>query len=1205
MFGKVQQKITLFLLILAAFCAAGCSMKTAKSSCDINSISSYRDIPGVTEQEIAAINALKSSKGSFSLGSILSTEAFILPDGAHAGFAPMLCELLSGLFGVPFVHEFQSLDTLKQKIDTGNIDFTSNLIALPERKNFYLMSHPVAEHTLRIFTCGYSGIRTEDDINGLRVGTHRDSVVSKTIASAYPKLKFDFVYFDESSEMARQLMSGAIDIFVDHATAVIDYDGFPYIQSKEFFPLVYTPVSLATAKAELRPVISVLDKYLTSGGIDRLHELNMKGYYDYARYELARSYTTGEKAYLENLAASGGGVRVAMEPGNYPVCFYDESGKTFQGIAPDILREISRLTGIEFIATTEKDSGWSEILNDLRTGKVSVVSELIYSDERKDNFLWTDYPYTTTRFTLLSKSDYPNLEMYQVIQAAVGIGKESAYEDFYKKWFPDSNNAVYFDSQKDAMAALEKGGIDLLMASEYDLLTIMNYNEKPGYKNNIIFNAQTAESYFGFNKNEETLRSIFSKAQYYVRTDMIVKDWTSRIYDYSRIIASQRFLYMTVSLAILLLMFIIMIILFVKNQRISESYKNQAATISAIYKSLPDLVFCLDTNGRYTSVNQNYEELTRHSESEIIGKTPREVHDSDEKMAAYFMDTDKKVMNENITLKAEELLTYKDHSPRLFETIKTPLIQNGRITGLLGISRDITELHAAIEAAQEASRAKSDFLARMSHEIRTPMNAIIGMSELALRSEELDDIREHITTVKQAAANLLSIINDILDFSKIETGKLEITPCDYLLSSLINDVINISRMRVVDTQIRFVVNIDSNIPNELCGDEIRIRQVLLNVLGNAIKYTEKGFVSFTVYGEPVGENTINLVIEVMDSGKGIKQDDIEKLFGEYAQFDLEKNRGTEGTGLGLAIAKSIVNAMGGEIDVYSEYEKGSTFTITLPQKIRSAKPLASVANADKMNVIVYERREIYANSIVFSIDNLGVHCTIVSSNSEFEKKLTEQEFAFIFISFNLYSENRDIIYKTGANSKIVVLTEFGETIPEKNLNIIAMPAHSISIANILNGESDNFSYSENNELIVRFTAPDAYVLVVDDVITNLKVANGLLAPYKMQVDLCKNGRMALNALRTNRYDLVFMDHKMPDMDGIETTKHIRTMGDEDPYYKKVPVIALTANAVTGTKEMFLENGFNDFLSKPIDTIKLDTVLEKWIPKDKQFGSTIT
>jgi signal transduction histidine kinase/CheY-like chemotaxis protein/HPt (histidine-containing phosphotransfer) domain-containing protein len=414
------------------------------------------------------------------------------------------------------------------------------------------------------------------------------------------------------------------------------------------------------------------------------------------------------------------------------------------------------------------------------------------------------------------------------------------------------------------------------------------------------------------------------------------------------------------------------------------------------------------------------------------------------------------------------------------------------ISGLLSLIRFRREAHNAEKAqikARNANETKSKFLANMSHEIRTPMNAIIGMAELALRENMVSTAKEHILTIKQAGTNLLSIINSILDFSKIESGKLEIVPIDYMFSSLVNDVVNIIRMRVTDSGLRFEINIDSNIPNALFGDEIRIRQVLLNILSNAVKYTKKGFISFAVSGETI-DDTVFLTINVTDSGIGIKKEDLKKLFDDFVRLDFIANKGVEGTGLGLAITKSLVKAMGGEINVYSEYGKGSTFTVKLPQKIHSYEPLGAI------------------------------------------KTLEE--------------------------------------------------------------------HHNDNNAPVKFKAPKARVLIVDDINTNLKVAQGLMLPYKMQIDLCLSGAESIEAVSENRYDLVFMDHMMPEMDGVEATKHIRELSN--PYCKNLPIVALTANAVSGTKEMFLSNGFNDFLSKPIDTVKLDAVLSKWLPEKKQEKS---
>jgi len=523
------------------------------------------------------------------------------------------------------------------------------------------------------------------------------------------------------------------------------------------------------------------------------------------------------------------------------------------------------------------------------------------------------------------------------------------------------------------------------------------------------------------------------------------------------------------------------------------------------------------------------------------------------------------------------------------------------------IAKQNLQLIEANRKAEFASQAKSDFLAKMSHEIRTPMNAVTGMAELLLRGELSGEARGHAQDIKQAGNNLVAIINDILDFSKIEAGKMEIIPANYLFSSLLNDTINIIRTRIVEKPIRFFTNIDCCIPNSLIGDEVRLRQILLNLLSNAVKYSQKGHIGLTVTENKRDSGQIWLKIEIKDTGRGIKQEDRARLFDEFVKVDVKNNQGIEGTGLGLAITKRLCTAMGGEISIESEYGKGSVFTVVIPQGIESDAPFASVDEAGKKHVLVYESRLVYAKSVCWTLENLKVPYTMITDFNEFASALYRKEWFYVFSGYGLYKKIKPLMEKDasafheGKKPSLALMIEWGTESYIQGVRFMSIPAQSLSIANALNGKEDSKEHIKSfND--IRFTFPGTRILVVDDIPTNLKVVEGLLVPYKTAVDTCLCGSQAIElvkraALEERGYDIILMDHMMPEMDGIETAKIIRSL--EGEHFRNIPIIALTANAVAGMREMFLENGFNDFISKPIDVSNLDEVLNRWIKEEKK------
>jgi len=420
------------------------------------------------------------------------------------------------------------------------------------------------------------------------------------------------------------------------------------------------------------------------------------------------------------------------------------------------------------------------------------------------------------------------------------------------------------------------------------------------------------------------------------------------------------------------------------------------------------------------------------------------------------------------------------------------------------------EFKTAKVIAERSNASKSDFLANMSHEIRTPINAVLGMNEMIFREalqsrdelpEDRDDIRKTFSdicnysgNITSAGNSLLSIINDILDFSKIEAGKMEIVTAEYQLSSVLNDVSNMISFKAKSKELEFHVDVDDTVPDGLYGDELRVRQVITNILNNAVKYTHDGSITLSVRSsehpssDEAEGRVIDLIVGVKDTGIGIRPEDQAKLFGKFERVDLNQNSTIEGTGLGLAITQSLLHMMGGKINVESEYGQGSTFTITIPQLVASDEPIG-----------------------------------------DFREKFEQM--------------------------------------------ILAQKAKKEA-----------------------FHAPNAHILIVDDTIMNLVVAKGLLKNTGIQIDTAESGRESIEMCKNNSYDLILMDQRMPEMDGITAMKEIRNI--DNSMNSDTPFICLTADAVSGAKEKYLSEGFDDYLSKPIDSRALEKILIKYLPDDK-------
>ena len=512
-----------------------------------------------------------------------------------------------------------------------------------------------------------------------------------------------------------------------------------------------------------------------------------------------------------------------------------------------------------------------------------------------------------------------------------------------------------------------------------------------------------------------------------------------------------------------------------------------------------------------------------------------------------------------------------------------------------------------IEDLEKAEKSKDDFMANVSHEIRTPINTVCGMSELVLREEIPNQAKEYTLDIQTAGRNLLSVVSDILDFSELESGKMELIEEPYNLTSTVNDVMNIAIAQKNGKNIELIVDCDANIPCSLLGDEQKLRRVIMNLVNNAIKFTKEGcvLVRFAARPESYG---INLCVSVKDTGIGMKPETIEKLFTTFNQVDTRKNREEGGLGLGLAISQAIVEKMGGFITINSEFGKGSEVQFVIPQKVLDETPIVSVKEPDKIRVAAYINmekydyaaiRDGYADTIGHIARQLHIHCRQCRNLQELKRRLEKKKYSHIFISWEEYCEDTVYFDELAEQMKVILVLERENELKasvNRRMLRIYKPFYALSIAAVLNGENIVQSIDSSQYQNYRFIAPKANVLVVDDNMMNLKVVEGLLRPYKIQVFTATSGKEALSKLDTMDYDFVFMDHMMPEMDGVETLHFIRQKPGN--YFKNVPVIALTANAIGGVREMFLSEGFSDFVAKPIELSVLERVLRRFIPEHK-------
>ena len=1331
-----MKKVLCLVLAIIMLLMTGCNGAAVRVNDKPVKYSSYKDIPGVTREEIAAIDALLVQKPTLNYGVCLSTEAFFYDHGAIGGFARLLGDRISELFGFEIEYTALDFEDMIARLETNEIDIVNDLTATPERRETLLMTDAIFQRVVSVFSInGTEALEAISKIRPVKCAFMEGSTTYSRVVESW-SLPFEPVFVERQEDIVQMLADGQVDAFIEEGTQEAIFYGDEHIVIEDFYPISHSPISLSTGNSELAPIISIFQKYLVNGGALEVTELYSEGYDDYRRYNLLSALTAEEIDYINNHGENNP-VIIACENYNYPVSFYNEKDKEFQGAAIDVLNQVSVMTGLSFKIGNAPDATWPEILSGLESREYSLITELLQTNSRLGRFLWPDDPFYTDSYALISRAEYPDINLNQVMLSRVGLLKDTAYTDLYNEWFPDSTNTVLFEGKDDAIPALEKGEIDLLMVSKSFLLHLTNYLEMPYFKTNLAFN-YTAGSFFGFNSDEEILCSIINKVQRRVDMQGIATFWQQKTFDYQSKFLKDIIPYLIIFSALLLVGIVIIFLLFMKNKKIGRNLELivaertnelalQTSTITTIFETIPDLIFCKDLNLNFTRCNSAFEKHYGKSVEEFLGKNDVDGLGIPAELNETVAELDRQVMRERKIVHIEEVIPSADGRHPVFETIKMPLIKDGEVIGIVCISRDITERKAAEDTVkltlnnldtciyvteietgkilfmnakmkkefgieksrgkvcwevlqsgftercefcpvpklmesgedyyiweeentvtgkvyknadslirwhdgqlvhmqhsvditesvklqrelEDASRAKSDFLSRMSHEIRTPLNAIIGMNNIAMNNDDIERMRHCHERIDNASRHLLGIINDILDMSKIEADKFELSMTEFDLEKMLINVTNVVNFRTDEKSQNLVLSLSDDIPTFIISDDLRLAQVVTNLLTNAVKFTpEHGTVVLAIDKLAETKEDITLKFSVEDTGIGISEEQQSRLFTSFEQADGGISRKFGGTGLGLAISKRIVEFLGGTIWIESELGHGAKFIFTITaqkgrQKTRTK--LSTQLRRENVRMLLVddsrETREYFANFMQAQ----KLHCDVAEGGLEALECINtkgENFYNIYFVDWQMPEMDgieltRKIKEKTGENSIVIMISANDwnnvrdEAVSAGVKHFIPKPLFPSAIINTINEcfglESVREELGEQTRFETHRSYHDHKLLVVEDVEINREIIAAILDESGVQLDFAENGILAVSKFEehADEYSLILMDVQMPEMDGFEATRRIRAM--QKLKAQEIPIIAMTAHVFQEDVLKCLEAGMNDHIGKPIDS---DVLFEK-------------
>ena len=885
------------------------------------SYKSYKDIPGVTDEEIQAIENLREKTDFFVYGANQATEAFYDENGKISGFTALFCNMLTELFGIPFKPAIYEWDELIAGLESGKVDFSGDFTATEERKKVYSMTGPIAIRSIKTFRLADSPslkyIATE---RPLRYAFLDGSITIEQVKTN--SKDFETFLVNNYEAAYKMLKQKNVDAFFEEGAAEAAFDIYGDVIAEDFLPLIYGEVSLTAQTESLKPIISVVQKMLKNGGVEHLSKLYNLGQQEYAKHKLFMRFSEEEREYIRKNPV----INFIAQSDEYPISFYNSYEKQWQGIAIEALKDIEALTGLSF-----------KQAKTLTPGKTYLISGLLPEEDQEDHFIYLKTPILKGYYILLSKADYRNIGLNDVLYLKIGLIKGRSSTSQFQKWFPNHGNTVIYEDLTDALTDLENNKIDLIMTSQRQFLKITNYLELTGYKANFAFD-HPLDITFGISNKDQILRSIMDKTLAVIGIEEISDRWMRKIYDYQLKIAQMRIPWM-IGISTLIVCLFLITFVFIQNRKKksqlehlvkkrTEELELKSNMLTTVMDSIPSFVFCKDLNLKYTQCNASVEKYFKVREEDIIGKAEESLGFLPKELKLFNLYS-RKVIDEGIEVEIEYPVSRFDGTKYLFEVTLVPHKFNGSVIGLIGVAHDITKRKAIEEAALAASHSKSAFLANMSHEIRTPMNSIVGFSELAMSDDISLKTKDYLNKILENAKWLLRIINDILDISKIEAGQMTLEKIPFELHDIFARCQTVIAPKSYEKGVSLYCYAEPSIGKKLLGDPMRLRQVLINLLSNSVKFTNVGTVKLYSSIKHSTDNNTTIYFEVKDSGIGITKEQIEKIFEPFVQADDSVTRKYGGTGLGLTITKNIIELMGGHLNVESIPKVGSKFSFEL------------------------------------------------------------------------------------------------------------------------------------------------------------------------------------------------------------------------------------------------------------------------------------